>query len=62
MPGRRSFKTDESFLEKLAIGAIPSHCRKSGIRNLEFEIKRSAVLDICFGSIASNLRHQTRAC
>lgn len=22
MPGRRSFKTDESFLEKLAIGAI----------------------------------------
>lgn len=33
MPGRRSFKTDESFLEKLAIGAI-------GARGVFAELKR----------------------
>jgi len=35
MAGRRSFKSDESFLEKLAIGAMPSRCRKSATRKLK---------------------------
>ena len=31
MAGRCSFKTDEGFFEKLAIGAVSSHSRKSAI-------------------------------
>ncbi len=43
MAVRRSFKTDESFLEKLAIGVVPSRYRKSAILDLKSEIKRSVV-------------------
>jgi len=42
MPNRRSFKTDESFLEKLAIGAIGARAlfeslKRQGHRPIELE-------------------------
>jgi hypothetical protein len=50
MAGRRSFKADESFPEKRAIGAIHLARQRSAIRNLRFELKRSLAQVISDGS------------